>query len=577
MGRARRPLLLAPVTPPRPRRACRRWTAGHARRRARREPTTLAATQPRQRDRNGLNTPNSTSPLGTRAPRCAHMLCAADSLTLRSMHPTPPPPPPMQPPPPPILDSSETHTATAKGREARRSSATLDSPATAAQFLNFGDSPRRFSAAVLSGAALVQSVRACMDRFGFNQLDVMRDSGVSNSVLCLWLQRKYKGDNRKVAMRLQNWMMSVQRREERRQALAAGGGVTEAALAAVPGGTLAAASSATPRAVPLYAYAPVSSYGHGMSSKHSQHVLHEHLVPIRLHHTLPDRLAAAAAAASNGSSSSSSAAAAASTHPHSESASTYSDCFLWNLFEQQLSPRAFLSQTLADEGMDVSLWLPPLLAQMQAQLAHFVASEPQRRENLEEWPQLMQQYGVTPQTAPTAAATIQAAAASSVCRSPPAAAAAAASSSSPSPAAAAPLPDLLDDRPPSAVVAAVRGGSSDRTSMLPTFVCGAVSSVPALAARDPANNYHAERNRRAAATHARTAGASNSNGAAAMMDTAGESSSSSAAAASSASPSVARVSPDVSLLHQDPAGILSRQPTPQLVKLKVSRRKTRAL
>lgn len=411
-----------------------------------------------------------------------------------------------------------------------------------------------------------------MDRYGFNQLDVMRDSGVSNSVLCLWLQRKYRGDNRKVASRLQNWMISVQRREERRQALAAGGGVTEAALAAVPGGTLAAAASATPRAVPLYAYAPVSSYGHGTSSKHSQHVLHEHLVPIRLHHTLPaERPAASAAAASIHSSSS--AAAAAAVPPADSAARTYSDCFLWNLFEQQLSPRAFLSQTLADESMDVSRWLTPLLQQMQQQLAHFVATEPQRRENLEEWPQLMQQYGVAPNSAAATAPAVPAATAAGLCGSAPAAAAAAASSSSsppsssPSASAPAALMSDLDDRPPSAVVAAVRGLPPDRAGMLPTFVCGAVSSVPVLAARDPANNFQSERNRRAAA---QAAGSSSSSGAA-MVDSAGESSASTVAAASSASPSTAVASPDVSLLHQDPAGHLSRQPTPQLVKLKVSK------
>ena len=416
--------------------------------------------------------------------------------------------------------------------------------------------------AVFSGAALVASVRACMDRYGFNQLDVMRDSGVSNSVLCLWLQRKYKGDNRKVAFRLQNWMISVQRREERRQALAAGGGVTEAALAAAPGGTLAAASSATPRAVPLYAYAPVSSYGHGTSSKHSQHVLHEHLVPIRLQYTMPQRPAAATGAL-NGSSSAA-AAAGASVQPH-DSASTYSDCFLWNLFEQQLSPRAFLSQTLADEGMDVALWLPPLLEQMKEQLAHFVATEPQRKENLEEWPQLMMQYGVTNNAPPNPAT------ASTVCRTPPAPAAAAAvasSSSSPSttPSAGAPTlqSDPAADRPPSAVGATLRGSPSERTLMLPTFVCGAVSSVPPLAARDPANNWN-RRNVPSTHAHITTNGSNNPNTAAPMqMDPAGESSSSSAAAASAT-----RAHPDVSLLHQDPAGVLTRQPTPQLVKLKV--------
>ena len=91
-----------------------------------------------------------------------------------------------------------------------------------------------------------------MDRFQYNQIDVMRDSGasnfgscfqvvragVSNSVLCLWLQRKYKvsvaqfaaeaetpkwkwsadehgssqGDNAKVNERLFNWVESVENR-----------------------------------------------------------------------------------------------------------------------------------------------------------------------------------------------------------------------------------------------------------------------------------------------------------------------------------------------------------------------------
>lgn len=39
---------------------------------------------------------------------------------------------------------------------------------------------------------LVERVRVAMDTYTYNQMDVMRDSGVSNSVLCLWLQHKYK-------------------------------------------------------------------------------------------------------------------------------------------------------------------------------------------------------------------------------------------------------------------------------------------------------------------------------------------------------------------------------------------------
>ena len=52
---------------------------------------------------------------------------------------------------------------------------------------------------------LIGRVRDAMEVYGMNQIDVMRDSGVSNSVLCLWLQNKYKGDNAKVNDRLHKW------------------------------------------------------------------------------------------------------------------------------------------------------------------------------------------------------------------------------------------------------------------------------------------------------------------------------------------------------------------------------------
>src|ERR1700721_1573728 len=54
------------------------------------------------------------------------------------------------------------------------------------------------SGASSADLVLIGRVRDAMEVYGMNQIDVMRDSGVSNSVLCLWLQNKYKGDNAKV-------------------------------------------------------------------------------------------------------------------------------------------------------------------------------------------------------------------------------------------------------------------------------------------------------------------------------------------------------------------------------------------
>lgn len=59
-------------------------------------------------------------------------------------------------------------------------------------------------------SSLVRRVKNAMDRYEYSQIDVMRDSGVSNSVLCLWLQRKYKGDNEKVNERLRKWVNQVE-------------------------------------------------------------------------------------------------------------------------------------------------------------------------------------------------------------------------------------------------------------------------------------------------------------------------------------------------------------------------------
>jgi hypothetical protein len=57
---------------------------------------------------------------------------------------------------------------------------------------------------------LVSRVKAAMSRYGYKQIDVMRDSGVSNTVLCHWLQGKYKGDNNKVSERLTVWLTQVE-------------------------------------------------------------------------------------------------------------------------------------------------------------------------------------------------------------------------------------------------------------------------------------------------------------------------------------------------------------------------------
>lgn len=54
--------------------------------------------------------------------------------------------------------------------------------------------------------SLIRRVRQIMARFDLSQLEVMHQSGVSNSVLCLWLQNKYRGDNAKVNARLLAWL-----------------------------------------------------------------------------------------------------------------------------------------------------------------------------------------------------------------------------------------------------------------------------------------------------------------------------------------------------------------------------------
>jgi len=59
---------------------------------------------------------------------------------------------------------------------------------------------------------LVARVKHAMAKHGYKQTDVMRDSGVSNTVLCHWLRRKYKGDNARVNARLAEWVQGVEER-----------------------------------------------------------------------------------------------------------------------------------------------------------------------------------------------------------------------------------------------------------------------------------------------------------------------------------------------------------------------------
>jgi len=497
-------------------------------------------------------------------------------------------------------------------------------------------------------AALVHAVRSLMTRFGFTQLDVMRDSGVSNSVLCLWLRRRYKGDNAKVAARMTNWLATIERREEERSrrdrearaaeraaaAAASGEEHPAAAAAAVPG---TAASSAPP--VPLYASAHPSSFGHGKSGKRSQHVQHEHLVPIRLWHTLPvpgqqeaaasgpgpgpppqpkqgeqqpaSAAAAAASAAAASSASAATTAAAATAEPAAAAASRppahYSDCFLWNLFDAQLPPRTFLTQTLLDQGMDVSVWLQPLLAQMSAQLAHYAATEPIRPRDREEWAQVLAQHvgnhtiGVdsaasapgrqethsTPVLSHHRMAPVEPARAVSAGVASTSAAAASTATSSARHRDAT-LRELAEDmRTPAAVTAALEaqperlrgGGTLPRRpgQPLPAFVCAAVSSVPLAANYLPFNTM----------TPRRGGDAMDWRQEQEQEEPEAESSSSSSEdeeadrrtpAGPAAQPDERRSylhrpgtgeGPDLSLLHQDPAGPSSRQSAPQLLHLKL--------
>ena len=162
---------------------------------------------------------------------------------------------------------------------------------------------------------LIARVRDAMDAHNLNQIDVMRDSGVSNSVLCLWLQSRYKGDNAKVNQRLSRWLDNLapphSPHSQHTHSHAAAASSSSSASHPTP---LALQPSSQPQPAAL---------------------LSDHLVPIRLHGVL--------------------------------GAQAYTDCFLWNLHEQRLTPRQFVQQLCRDVGLSHD-WLQPLTAQFKQQL-----------------------------------------------------------------------------------------------------------------------------------------------------------------------------------------------------------------
>ena len=157
---------------------------------------------------------------------------------------------------------------------------------------------------------LISRVRDAMDAHNLNQIDVMRDSGVSNSVLCLWLQSRYKGDNAKVNQRLARWLDNL-------------------------------APPQSPSAVGQQLYSHGGVVGHPAAlvlpptQLQQQTALADYIVPIRLHAVIGSQ--------------------------------SYTDCFLWNLHEQRLTPRQFVQQLCRDVGLSHD-WLQPLTQQFKLQV-----------------------------------------------------------------------------------------------------------------------------------------------------------------------------------------------------------------
>ena len=153
---------------------------------------------------------------------------------------------------------------------------------------------------------LISRVRDAMDAHNLNQIDVMRDSGVSNSVLCLWLQSRYKGDNAKVNQRLARWLDNL-------------------APPLSPSAQSQSGAQTHPTALTL----PPSQ------QQQPQTTLPDYIVPIRLHGVIGSQ--------------------------------SYTDCFLWNLHEQRLTPRQFVQQLCRDVSLSHE-WLQPLTQQFKHQI-----------------------------------------------------------------------------------------------------------------------------------------------------------------------------------------------------------------
>lgn len=58
---------------------------------------------------------------------------------------------------------------------------------------------------------LIKDIRATQKRLSISQVDIMRASGISNTVLCDWLQAKYKGNVERVNKQMRDWVEKMKR------------------------------------------------------------------------------------------------------------------------------------------------------------------------------------------------------------------------------------------------------------------------------------------------------------------------------------------------------------------------------
>ena len=163
---------------------------------------------------------------------------------------------------------------------------------------------------------LIGRVRDAMEVFGMNQIDVMRESGVSNSVLCLWLQGKYKGDNAKVNDRLHKWIEDL-----------------PPPSSDLAPSTSSPSSSTHSSSLPFHVFQQPPSYSSSHRPSHA-----DQLIPIRLNCAVGQQ--------------------------------RYEDTFLWSLFEHTITPRVFIQSLCNDVGLPHA-FIQPLTQQMKDQLRRY--------------------------------------------------------------------------------------------------------------------------------------------------------------------------------------------------------------